>query len=587
MLLLIAVGLALRTYEGIRGPLGNAQSILTTLAHSPTELNSGAGRRHAEQSIARAEHEISGAQNQIAGSIGLKMLGVVPGLHTQKVGLEQLVSDLLSTTRSAARLLQSVDTLANDSHATEISLADLQAFGSVLSDARTELISADRSAGGLWGPLGADRQKFDREDGRAIRLVGQGEDLTRFAVPFLGGTGPRTYLVMGENNAEMRDQGATLSYALLNTANGVINVTNGGTVGNLDISVPAPGVSIPFGTQAVFGRLLPTQQWRSNNATADFEFSGRAMQAMFAEATGTHVNGVIGIDVVALQHLLALTGPVVVPGIPEPVTADNASYVLLNQLYAGLAPQSSQGSRREELAAVTSAAFHQLQVGKVDLVALARTFATEIGGRHLQVWDEDPHYEQTLREVGASGAVDTDDPTRTFHVAVENATATKLDYYVGVSISDTVYMSANGNATVDTSVRLINWAPAGRPASYQLGPDEINSHQPGEYVGRVLLWGPRGAAQAGSVPESGLVLSELDLRVLPGQSATAQFETTIPNALRGGKLSLDFVPQPRLTPESLNVQVVGARLQPGSTSRRQLTLTKTMFLTWEFSGNGR
>ena len=278
-------------------------------------------------------------------------------------------------------------------------------------------------------------------------------------MPFLGGTGPWTYLVIGENNAEMRDQGATLSYALLNTANGTINVTNGGTVGNLNTPTPALGVPIPLGTAAVFGRLLPTQQWRSTNATANFAFSGQAMQEMYAEATGAHVNGVIGIDVVALQHLLALTGPVVVAGIQEPVTADNAIYVLLNQLYAGLAPQSLQGPRREELAAVTSAAFHQLQVGNVDLVALARTLATEIGGRHLQVWDEDPQYEQTLREVGASGAVDTDDPTRTFHVAVENATATKLDYYVTVSVSDKVYVQPNGNAVVDTSVQVLNRAP--------------------------------------------------------------------------------------------------------------------------------
>ena len=153
VLLLAAAGLSFRTYEGVKGPLSNAQSILTSLAHSPNELNSAAGRRHAEQSIAQAEHEISAAQNQIAGSIGLKMLGVVPGLHTQKIGLEQLVSDLFSTTQTAARLLQSVDTLATNGHATDISLADLRMFGNVLSEAQTQLISADRPVDGLWGPL--------------------------------------------------------------------------------------------------------------------------------------------------------------------------------------------------------------------------------------------------------------------------------------------------------------------------------------------------------------------------------------------------------------------------------------------------
>jgi hypothetical protein len=515
------------------------------------------------------------------------MLGIIPGLHAQRTGLDQLVADLGSTTSSATTLLDSVSTLAADSHGTDISLPDLKKLGNVLGIARAQLLADDRSASGLWGPIGADRQKFDREDSRATHLLGQGEDLTRYALPFLGASGPRVYLVAGENNAEMRDQGAVLSYALMSTTDGAITVVNGGSVENLAISSPASGISIPAGTQAVFGRLLPTQMWQSTNATADFSFSGADMQAMFASATTQHVDGVIGIDVVALQGLLALTGPVTVPGIPEPVTAQNAASVLLDQLYAGLSPESPQGSRHEELAAVTSATIHQLEVGKVDLVALARTLATEIGGRHLQLWDENPQYEKTIREVGASGDIDTDNPTRTFHVAVENATATKLDYFMGVAITDTVYVSSSGTAVVDTSVKLTNSAPAGQPASYQLGPDGINSDVPGEYVGRVLLWGPRGSSQAGSTPESGLILNEQDLRLLPGQSATAQFETTIPHAIRGGKLSLVFVPQPRLSPESLTVKVAGKGLQQGSSSTFRANLTNTTTFTWAFAGTGR
>ena len=38
-----------------------------------------------------------------------------------------------------------------------------------------------------------------------------------YVLPFLGADGPRTYLIAGENNAEMRDQGAVLSLALMQT----------------------------------------------------------------------------------------------------------------------------------------------------------------------------------------------------------------------------------------------------------------------------------------------------------------------------------------------------------------------------------
>ena len=336
-------------------------------------------------------------------------------------------------------------------------------------------------------------------------------------------------LIAAENNAEMRDEGSVLSYSLLHTLNGAITETTGGTVGTIELSGLAPGVTLPAGTQAVFGALYPPGNWQSVNASADFAFSGSDMQAMFSAATGTQVDGVIGIDVVALQALLKLTGPVTAPGVPQPVTAQERGRRLAEPALRGTPTRVLPSSAREQLSAVASAAFRQLNVGKVDVAALARTLATDVAGRHLQLWDINPQYERTINAMGASGDIDTVDPTRTFHVAVENVTKSKLDYFVNVGISDTVTVSPTGSAQVDTSVQLTNHAPAGQAPSYQLGPDGISSHVAGDYVGRVLLWGPRGSVEQGSVAESGLSLATpIDVPVMPGQSATVHFETTIP-----------------------------------------------------------
>jgi hypothetical protein len=575
----VSVGLAYLTYRHVKGPLQGVQQSLTRLEHSGAQLNSVSGRSNTERQLVRINAEISAAQGEIDSSLGLKILGVIPGLRTQKIGLDLLVADLHTTTLSALFLLRSVNSLAADSHGTNISLPDLGDLGSLLSSTRAQLTTDDRASGGLWGPLGTYRKKFDLEDARATRLLGQGEDATQFALEFLGAGGPGTYLVMGENNAEMRDEGSTLSYSLLKTRNGIITESPGGTVNDIEPSMPVPGLKVPAGTQAVFGELNPSGNWQSTNATADFSFAGKDMQYMFAYAAGTDVDGVIGIDVVALQALLGLTGPVTVPGIGEPVTAKNAADVLLNQLYQGLLPNSSQGPRREALGEVAAAVFHQLSVKKVDVVALARTLATEAAERHLQIWDQVPRFERTITALGASGNINTDNPERTFHIAVENATASKLDYFVEVAISDNVTIAANGTATVKTAVTLTNHAPTGQPASYQLGPDGINSNVSGEYVGRVFLWAPSGSKQPGSVRESGLRLApEIDLPVLPGQTATATFQTTIPNAIRDDKLHLVFEPQPRLTPESLSVHIVAS----GTQATKTATLAKPTSLTWTF-----
>jgi hypothetical protein len=580
VIFLVVAGLsAYQSLKHARTLLDEAHATITTSIGNESNLVTPTGRAQALAGVAQVSAEVTQAEQDLHSSFGLTVFGVLPYLHTQRRGLLQLVDHVGASAKTGGVLLRQVDALVSTSSGTDIALPKLRQLQTTVAAAHHEFASFNQSSTGLWGPLGSAQRQFDSEDTKITKLLANANRVIGYALPFLGSNGRRTYLVAGENNAEMRDQGAVLSYSLVHTLNGGITESPGGSVGDIELSSPVPGISIPAGTQAVFGELDPSETWQSTNATADFSFSGRDMQYMFAYAADTDVNGVIGIDVVALQALLELTGPVTVPGVAEPITAQNASNVLLNQLYQGLLPGSSQAPRHEELAAVASAVFHQLRVGNIDVVALARTLATEIAGRHLQLWDANPRYEQTISELGASGDIDTDDPARTFHVAVENATATKLDYFVDVAISDKVTISPSGGATVDTSVKLTNHAPAGQPPSFQLGPDGTNSHVSGEYVGRVFLWGPHDATQKGSVRESGLLLApEIDLPVPPGQSATAHFKTVIPNAIRDDKLQLVFQPQPRLAPESLKVRLIASGTQASTSA----SLTKTTTLTWKF-----
>ena len=584
VIFLLVAGLsAYRSLSSARTLLNEAHATITSSISNENNLVSPAGRASALAGLDQVTAEASQADQELRSSFGLSALGVLPFLHTQRQGLLQLVDNLGTSATTGGTLLRQVNALASASSGTDVSIAQLRQLQTTVATAHQQFADFDRPSTGLWGPLGTAQRQFDHEDAKITGLLADGNRVISYALPFLGADGPRTYLIAAENNAEMRDEGSVLSYSLLHTLNGAITETTGGTVGTIELSGLAPGVTLPAGTQAVFGALYPPGNWQSVNASADFAFSGSDMQAMFSAATGTQVDGVIGIDVVALQALLKLTGPVTAPGVPQPVTAQNAADVLLNQLYAGLPPESSQVPRREQLSAVASAAFRQLNVGKVDVAALARTLATDVAGRHLQLWDINPQYERTINAMGASGDIDTVDPTRTFHVAVENVTKSKLDYFVNVGISDTVTVSPTGSAQVDTSVQLTNHAPAGQAPSYQLGPDGISSHVAGDYVGRVLLWGPRGSVEQGSVAESGLSLATpIDVPVMPGQSATVHFETTIPNAIRDGKLNLVFVPQPRLSPDSLSVHMVANGLQGGSPSTIQTTLTKTTTLSWSF-----
>jgi hypothetical protein len=416
------------------------------------------------------------------------------------------------------------------------------------------LAALDRPTTGLLGPLARARSSFDREVAKFVHILSLSDQTIAFARPFLGAGGPQTYLIAGENNAEMRDGGAVLSLDTLTTTNGTFSIQHDASYGNYVLTTPAP-VALPAGTEQVFGAYLPTENWPNTDATADFALSGESMQAMWAQATGQHVDGVIGIDVPAVASILKLTGPVSVPGIPTPVSAKNIGNVLLNQEYQGLTVNDPQNSRRDKLADVVKAAVNQMKGEHIDLDSLANALSNDVAGRHLMVWSDVPSTESGLSRLDAAGTLTTSAPDRTFHIAVENSTADKLDYFVAVSVHLKITVDATGTALVNSTISVANFAQSGHAPSYQYGPDGVNAFTPGQYVARIFFWGPDGALMPGAVSESGLQLVQSHFSLLAGQRNQVQFATVIPHAVVDGHLRLRLIPQARLIPDRLTVQV--------------------------------
>jgi hypothetical protein len=451
-------------------------------------------------------------------------------------------------------MLDSLDHLVATSHGTTVSLPALASLQSSVVQGHHDLTALVRPTSGLIGPVASARAAFDREDAKLSRLLSLSVETMDFARTFLGADGPQTYLIGGMNNAEMRDSGAVLSLDLLTARDGTFTIAHDASYGDYVLSAPA-SVTLPAGTEKVFGAYQPTEQWPDVDATADFELTGRSMQAMWTSATGQVVDGVIGIDVPGVASILNLTGPVRVPGIAPPVSASNVADVLLNQEYQGVSLNSPQNSRRDKIAAVVKAAINRMKQEHVDLDAFASALSDDVQGRHLMVWSDATGGESVLQTLDAAGTLTAQDPNRTFHVAVENSTADKLDYFLAVRVQMAVTVDASGTALVDTTVGVANHALPGQPPSYQYGPDGVNATTPGQYVARIFLWAPRGSTEPQSTPESGLEVTQSHFSLLAQQQNLVTFATVIPHAVVDGRLRLRLVPQARLVPDHLTVSL--------------------------------
>jgi len=542
----------------VRTELTTARTRLQAAVDDPGTLRTAEGRAVTRAGIDGAVQSVATARRRTSGSPVISATRIVPGLSTQRSALLRLIDDSAVAATAGSELLGKIDALAERTQVRDglVPFEGLRQLRADVATTGTTIGRVVRSSKGLWGPIGDARRKFDEVAASTSARLTEGAEAVDAALPFMGAGGDRRYLIAAQNNAEMRDQGMVLSYAVVSFRGGRLMIERNGSVGDLVLRQPAP-TPIPPGTQEVFGSLLPTTLWQSVNAGADFALSGRAMADMYRQAAGEEVDGVIAVDVPGLAALLRAVGPVQVDGIPEPVTDVNAARILLQDLYKGLGPQSSQAPRRERLSEVTRAVIDRLTTGSRDVVGVGRELADAALGGHFRLWSAAEQEERVFERTGLGGGPGAIDPDRTFHVAVENRTATKLDYYVQPSVRAEVSVRANGDALVRTFVVVDNQAPADGEPSYALGPDQFTS-RPGDYIAWVLLWGPAGSAQAGSVAESALRLSQGVMNVGPGQRLETTFETVVPGAVRDGRLMLRFVPQSRLKPVDLDVRLVEA-----------------------------
>lgn len=565
-----------------RAQLQGGRAALQAAVDNPAPLATPEGRTAAIVEVDRAIASITDARRRFAGSVTLSIAGAVPGLRGQRAGVLQLVDDSIAAARAGRDLLGTVDKLADRTQVRD-GVLPLDGMGELQKQVRAAgdaIGERARPEGGLWGPLGDARREFDEVAASSARRLTEGAEALGASRTFLGSDGRRQYLIAAQNNAEMRDQGAILSYVAITVTDGRMSIDRQGSIGELALKGPT-ATPVPPGTQEVFGSIRPTQMWQSVNATADFAFSGRVMADMYRQATGQAIDGVIALDVPALARVLATVGPVSIDGVAEQITANNVGRLLLHDFYQGLGPASDNVLRRERLGEVVKAVVDRVTTGSRDAVALGRALGDAAAGGHLRLWSADPTEEGVFERTGLGGGPATKDPDRTFHVAVENRTASKMDFFLEPSVRQDIRLTEDGAAVVRTTVAMDNQAPRDAPPSYQFGPADVVD-KPGDYLAWVLLWGPAGSRQLQSqVPESGLNLSQFVLVVPAGERRDVTFETVIPDAVRDGRVEIRLVPQARLKPVPLEIRLEAPGWQVGGADSWQGPWDRVRTFRWD------
>ncbi|WP_423917933.1 DUF4012 domain-containing protein [Frigoribacterium sp. 2-23] len=396
--------------------------------------------------------------------------------------------------------------------------------------ARASSIDAD----GTVGPVrDAVRQLVDvltKASGQ-VDTVARAVDL---APAMLGADGPREYLVLFQNNAELRATGGNPgATALLRADGGKLSLVQQASSGDFP-RLDQPALPLPVETQGLYGAITG-QFIQDVNLTPQFPLSAQLAAEMWKRQFGTSVDGVLSIDPVALSYLLTATGPITLPT-GDVITSENVVSLLLNDVYKRYAKPADQDLFFEGTAA---GVFSAVSSGNLDPKALVAALAKAGEERRVYLWSADTTQQARIAETTLAGELPTStEKEPRFGVYLNDGTGSKMDYYLGVSIAvGQAVCRQDGRPTYVVDVTLTNNAPAdaatslptyitgggafGTPAGLISTNVSIYAPKDGVFV-QAVNDGKPAALQTAT--DTGLSVAQFQSTLSPGQSTTWRLE---------------------------------------------------------------
>jgi hypothetical protein len=302
---------------------------------------------------------------------------------------------------------------------------------------------------------------------RAAKITGMAARSATLLPPMLGAAGPRTYLVLFQNLAEVRATGGMPgAFVVIRADRGKIEIADQGTASGLQ-SFERPVLDLDPADRALYSDRLGTFP-ADVNLTPDFPTAAALAREMYRKRTGRTVDGVLATDPVALSYLLRAIGPVRVDGGPD-LTAADAVRVLLSEAYES---DVSLADQDRYFGAAAKAVFQAVVRRKLPPAALAAELGRAAGERRLLVWSARPAENRLLAGTVLTGVLPTSDGTRpTVGVFLNDGSGAKLGYYLTQSARLTVDPACRSDRRREMKLRVTlgSTAPKSGLAPYVLG----------------------------------------------------------------------------------------------------------------------
>ena len=409
------------------------------------------------------------------GSWWTELSRAVPVVAQQRQSLAVATAAAGQLTAEAERDAPALDYHQLDYHQGQIDLGAVSAMLNPVRRLDSVMRRAEVQVDGVrtsWlvGPLQSRLSGLRGDLDRATATT----DLAAQAIPvvpaMLGADGPRHYFLAFMTPSESRALGGIVgAYGELTAIDGHISLTVSGPDDTFNAGLPANGATLtgPADYLARYGQFHPAQFIQDVTFSPDLPTVSQVIAQMAPQAGLDPIDGVLVMDPAGLAPLLRITGPVSVPGLPEPLTAQNADTVLLEQQYLLFGNiDTEQAQRHDLLQAVVKAAFGEILHGTLPGPrGLSQQLEPQVLAGNIGFWSMHADEQPLVRRLHLDDAFPRTSGDDVLAITTQNAGANKIDAYVHETISDRVsYNPGSGSTTAQVTLTLHNDAPsAGLP----------------------------------------------------------------------------------------------------------------------------
>ncbi|MBX3013391.1 MAG: DUF4012 domain-containing protein [Caldilineaceae bacterium] len=247
----------------------------------------------------------------------------------------------------------------------------------------------------------------------AVALITPSLRLGTYLPELLGIGQARTYLVLAQNNHELRATGGFI------TAIGRVTVMDGHVIGldfvdSYDPLISRTDLALPSAPKPVQRFMnIDIMLLRDSNWSPDLPTTAQIARTIYTQQTGRTIDGVITVDLHAVESIVSALEPLILPGVDEPLTSATVVERIKQFWASPLESEASLASgqaewwkqRKDFIPLLARSAITRIQQGNFDKLRMIGAVQQTLDTRSLQVWLANVAAAQELARLGWDGAL--------------------------------------------------------------------------------------------------------------------------------------------------------------------------------------